>query len=108
MLADLVRATLRSSADAVLHTGRRAPLVGGLLGQNRELSLDGRVVFITGAARGLGAGDSPASPTRKGPTSQCWDTEPHRAPPSTHSGNSIPQLGAHQRVPARPARKIAR
>jgi NAD(P)-dependent dehydrogenase (short-subunit alcohol dehydrogenase family) len=71
MLADLIRATVRGTAHATVrgtahatvrgtahaavHTGRRAPLVGGLLGQNQELQLEGRVVFITGAARGLGA-----------------------------------------------------
>jgi NAD(P)-dependent dehydrogenase (short-subunit alcohol dehydrogenase family) len=34
---------------------RTLPLVGGLFGGPARLDLDGRVVFITGAARGLGA-----------------------------------------------------
>ncbi len=55
MLADLIRATARGSLDAALTSGRRAPLVGALLGPHHPLPLDGRVVFITGAARGLGA-----------------------------------------------------
>ena len=55
MLADLLHAATRGTVHAAIHTVRRVPLVGGLLGRNRGLDLDNRVVFITGAARGLGA-----------------------------------------------------
>lgn len=55
MLVDLLQAATRGVGHAALSTARRAPVVGGLLGRDRGLPLDGRVVLVTGAARGLGA-----------------------------------------------------
>jgi NAD(P)-dependent dehydrogenase (short-subunit alcohol dehydrogenase family) len=55
VLADLLQAATRGAAHTALSTARRTPVVGGLLGRDRGLDLDGRVVLVTGAARGLGA-----------------------------------------------------
>ncbi|WP_231743470.1 SDR family oxidoreductase [Mycobacterium sp. GA-2829] len=51
MIDDAVRLAGRS----VLRLGRSLPFVGGMFGAPPHLALDGRVVFVTGAARGLGA-----------------------------------------------------
>ncbi|MEO9137555.1 MAG: short-chain dehydrogenase/reductase [Jatrophihabitans sp.] len=55
MITEITRALGSMALDA----GRRAPLVGGLVsgvvGRGDVMSLDGKVVFVTGAARGLGA-----------------------------------------------------
>ncbi len=51
MIAD----TLRLLARNTLRLGQALPFPGGPLGRRAEMDLDGRVVFVTGAARGLGA-----------------------------------------------------
>ncbi|MCG5434041.1 short-chain dehydrogenase/reductase [Mycobacterium sp. MYCO198283] len=51
MINDAVRLLGRAAVRAV----RATPLLGRLAGAPPRLDLDGRVVFITGAARGLGA-----------------------------------------------------
>jgi NAD(P)-dependent dehydrogenase (short-subunit alcohol dehydrogenase family) len=51
MIAD----TMRAAARIAVRAGRHVPLAGPLLGGGERLGLDGRVVFVTGAARGLGA-----------------------------------------------------
>lgn len=40
---------------AATRLGQSLPVVGGLFGKRPRLAIDGRVVFVTGAARGLGA-----------------------------------------------------
>lgn len=47
--------TVRASLEAGVRAARRLPLTEHVVGQEPRLPLDGRVVFITGAARGLGA-----------------------------------------------------
>jgi NAD(P)-dependent dehydrogenase (short-subunit alcohol dehydrogenase family) len=51
MLGDTIRLVARTGRDAA----RRVPGARVVLGRAPRLELDGRVVFITGAARGLGA-----------------------------------------------------
>jgi NAD(P)-dependent dehydrogenase (short-subunit alcohol dehydrogenase family) len=51
----MIDETLRSLAGAGTQLIRTLPLFGGLFGGPARLDLHGRVVFITGAARGLGA-----------------------------------------------------
>jgi NAD(P)-dependent dehydrogenase (short-subunit alcohol dehydrogenase family) len=51
----MIDETLRSLAGAATHRIRTLPLLGELFGGPPRLDLHGRVVFITGAARGLGA-----------------------------------------------------
>ena len=51
MIDDAARLLLRTTS----RLGRSLPVVGGLFGQRPQLDVDGRVVFVTGAARGLGA-----------------------------------------------------
>ena len=51
----MIDETLRSLAGAGTQLIRTLPLLGGLFGGPARLDLNGRVVFITGAARGLGA-----------------------------------------------------
>ena len=51
MIGNTVRLLARTGRTAA----RRVPIAGALLGRAPRLELDGRVVFITGAARGLGA-----------------------------------------------------
>lgn len=51
----MIEESLRSVAGAGTQLLRTLPLVGGLLGGPAPLDLNGRVVFVTGAARGLGA-----------------------------------------------------
>jgi NAD(P)-dependent dehydrogenase (short-subunit alcohol dehydrogenase family) len=51
----MIDETLRSLAGAGTHLIRTLPLLSGLFGGSARLDLSGRVVFITGAARGLGA-----------------------------------------------------
>jgi NAD(P)-dependent dehydrogenase (short-subunit alcohol dehydrogenase family) len=51
VIGDMLRLAHRAS----LELGRAVPVAGALLGRPERLDLDGRVVFITGAARGLGA-----------------------------------------------------
>src|SRR5262245_11655493 len=51
----MIDETLRSLAGAATHRIRTLPLLGELFGGRTRLDLHGRVVFITGAARGLGA-----------------------------------------------------
>lgn len=51
MLGDTIRLVARTGRD----TARRVPGTRVVLGSAPRLELDGRVVFITGAARGLGA-----------------------------------------------------
>jgi NAD(P)-dependent dehydrogenase (short-subunit alcohol dehydrogenase family) len=46
---------VRGLAHGTIDIGRKLPLTGVLLGRPKRLELAGRVVFITGAARGLGA-----------------------------------------------------
>ena len=46
--------TARAAAGAGLRLGRSLPVIGGLLGRSARLELTGRVVLVTGAARGLG------------------------------------------------------
>jgi len=48
---DAARLLLRAGS----RLGRSLPVVGGVFGHRPELDIDGRVVFVTGAARGLGA-----------------------------------------------------
>ncbi|WP_156686842.1 SDR family oxidoreductase [Mycobacterium sp. Marseille-P9652] len=47
--------TFRLLARNTSRLGRALPVVGRFLGRRATLDLDGRVVFVTGAARGLGA-----------------------------------------------------
>ena len=51
MISDTVRLVARTGRNAA----RRVPIAGALFGRAPRLELDGRVVFITGAARRLGA-----------------------------------------------------
>lgn len=51
MIGDTVRLLARTGRDAA----QRVPVAGPLFGRAPRLELDGRVLFITGAARGLGA-----------------------------------------------------
>lgn len=51
MIADAIGLLTRSAS----RLGRTLPLVGGLLGDRPQLNVNERVVFVTGAARGLGA-----------------------------------------------------
>lgn len=46
---------MRLAGRTALRLARTLPLVGGRLGAPPHLDLNGRVVFVTGAARGLGA-----------------------------------------------------
>jgi NAD(P)-dependent dehydrogenase (short-subunit alcohol dehydrogenase family) len=51
MIEDAIRLLSRTAGSV----GRRLPVGGAVFGRERRLALDGRVVFVTGAARGLGA-----------------------------------------------------
>lgn len=51
MIDDAAGLLLRTAS----RLGQSLPVVGGLFGQRPRLDIDGRVVFVTGAARGLGA-----------------------------------------------------
>ena len=51
MIADTLGLVARTTSCAA----RRLPVAGRLFGRVPRLKLEGRVVFITGAARGLGA-----------------------------------------------------
>jgi NAD(P)-dependent dehydrogenase (short-subunit alcohol dehydrogenase family) len=51
----MIRETGTALTGIALRTGRRLPIARDLLGPGPRLELDGRVVFVTGAARGLGA-----------------------------------------------------
>ncbi len=51
----MIGETLRAAGGLARNAGRSVPLVGGLLGSGVSLPLEGRVVLVTGAARGLGA-----------------------------------------------------
>ena len=51
----MIGESLRAVGGLALNAGRSVPVVGGLLGSGVSLPLDGRVVLVTGAARGLGA-----------------------------------------------------
>lgn len=51
MIEDAIGMLMRTTS----RLGRTLPLVGGLFGDRPELDVNGRVVFVTGAARGLGA-----------------------------------------------------
>ena len=51
MIDDVARLLLRTTS----RLGQSLPAVSGLFGRRPELDIGGRVVFITGAARGLGA-----------------------------------------------------
>lgn len=51
----MIGGVLRAAGQATVGAAREVPLAGALLGRPEKLELDGRVVFITGAARGLGA-----------------------------------------------------
>jgi len=51
MIADTLELVARTTSSAA----RRLPVAGRLFGRVPRLELEGRVVFITGAARGLGA-----------------------------------------------------
>lgn len=51
----MIRATATTLAHVALTAGRSTSVGRLVLGPNPQLDLDGKVVFITGAARGLGA-----------------------------------------------------
>jgi hypothetical protein len=51
----MIEVTLGLIARTTGRAGRRLPLAGRLFGREPRLELEGRVVFVTGAARGLGA-----------------------------------------------------
>jgi NAD(P)-dependent dehydrogenase (short-subunit alcohol dehydrogenase family) len=51
MIADTLGLIARTTGRA----GRRLPVAGRMFGREPRLELDGRTVFVTGAARGLGA-----------------------------------------------------
>jgi NAD(P)-dependent dehydrogenase (short-subunit alcohol dehydrogenase family) len=51
MIEDAMGLLMRTAS----RLGQALPLVGGLLGNRAELDINGRSVFVTGAARGLGA-----------------------------------------------------
>lgn len=53
MLADLIRSGILGTAQAAVDTARRTPVIKDLIGKDLELA--GKTVFVTGAARGLGA-----------------------------------------------------
>jgi NAD(P)-dependent dehydrogenase (short-subunit alcohol dehydrogenase family) len=52
---NLIEETARALSTAGLSAARAVPVAGRLFGAPPRLELDGRVVFVTGAARGIGA-----------------------------------------------------
>jgi NAD(P)-dependent dehydrogenase (short-subunit alcohol dehydrogenase family) len=51
----MITESLRALAAMTVGAGRQLPVLGAVLGPGDALSLPGKTVFITGAARGLGA-----------------------------------------------------
>ena len=51
----MIEDTARTLTAAAMSAARALPVAGRVFGGTQRLELDGRVVFVTGAARGIGA-----------------------------------------------------